>query len=146
MGWAICFTCNAVSSNGLTRDHLTLNDDGSKKDVAGYTAPSKENLHIGMMAKILDQDSLAWNFVIDYALQNSGLSTEEQDVLTVPQLKAMAEEEALRRLGTIIGEYERYREDCPGLVGSSIGRGLVRRPSSGNMAKKSRECLLWITG
>lgn len=88
-----------------------------KKNVAGYTAPSKENLHISMLAKILDKDPLAWNFVIDYALENSGLSTEEQNALSEDQLKTMAEEEALRRLGTIIGEYDRYREDCPGCGG-----------------------------
>lgn len=108
---------NAVSTNGLTKDHITLNDDGSKKEVAGYTAPSKENLHLSMLAKIVDGHPLAWNFVIAYALQNSGLSAAEQDALTEDQLKAMGEEEALRRLDTIIGEYDRYREDCPGCGG-----------------------------
>lgn len=107
----------AVSSNGITRDNIKLNDDGSQASVAGYSAPSKENLHISMLATILDETPLAWNFVIDYALQNSGLSVEEQNALPENALKEMAVEEALRRLGTIIGEYEAYREDCPGCGG-----------------------------
>jgi len=108
----------AVSAKGITRDHILLDDDGNVKRIAGYTAPSKENLHLSMLAVVLDGTSpLAWNFCIDYALSISTLSEAEKNALSDAEMKLMAEEEALRRLGTIIGEYERWREFCPGCGG-----------------------------
>lgn len=108
----------AVSANGITRDHILLDDDGNVKRIAGYTAPSKENLHLSMLAIVLDGTSpLAWNFCIDYALSISTLSEDEKSALSDDEMKVMAEEEALRRLGTIIGEYENWRAFCPGCGG-----------------------------
>jgi len=105
----------AVSTRGMTRDHIALNDDGSVKRIASYTAPSKENLHISMLAIVLDGESpVAWNFLIDSL--PDGLSPEERG-LEKTELKGLAEAEALRRLESIIGEYERWRETCPGCAG-----------------------------
>jgi len=105
----------ASSLQGMTRDHIALHDDGSVKRIAGYTAPSKENLHISMLAVVLDGASpVAWNFLIDSL--PDGVKAEERGLSTL-ELKALAEAEALRRLENIIGEYERWRQMCPGCGG-----------------------------
>jgi len=107
----------AVSMNGMTRDHILLKEDGEIKRIAGYSAPSKENLHIGMLAVVLDDESpVAWNFVIDYALSllpDAERTAERTDA----ELREIAKTEAFRQLTTIIGEYERWREYCPACGG-----------------------------
>jgi len=107
----------AVSMNGMTRDHILLKEDGEIKRIAGYSAPSKENLHIGMLAVVLDDESpVAWNFVIDYAL--SLLPEAERTAeRTDAELREIAKTEAFRQLTTIIGEYESWREYCPACGG-----------------------------
>jgi len=88
----------ALSNTAITRDHVNLNDDGSIASIAGYSAPSKENLHISMLAVVLDgEHPLAWNFLGD---------TKEE-----------GEAEALRRLELIMGEYEKYLAGAPGCGG-----------------------------
>jgi len=107
-----------ISQNGLTKDHVRLNADGTIRYRAGYTAPSKESLHLSMLAVVIDGASpLAWNFLIEDALARSALTEEEKQILSQDELKALAETEARNRAERIIGEYERWRENCPGCGG-----------------------------
>jgi len=107
-----------VSKNGLTKDHVRLYADGTIMDRARYTAPSKESLHLSMLAVVIDGASpLAWNFLIEDALARSTLTETEKQTLSQDALKAFAETEALNRTERIIGEYERWRQNCPGCGG-----------------------------
>mmetsp|Transcript_152348 Transcript_152348/g.280777 ORF Transcript_152348/g.280777 Transcript_152348/m.280777 type:complete len:619 (+) Transcript_152348:61-1917(+) len=107
-----------LSENGLTKDHVRLHADGTIFSRAGYTAPSKESLHLSMLAIVIDGASpLAWNFLIEDALARSALTETEKQTLSQDDLKALAETEARNRAERIIGEYERWRENCPGCGG-----------------------------
>lgn len=107
-----------LSKNGLTKDHVALHADGTIAYRAGYTAPSKESLHLSMLAVVIDGASpLAWNFLIEDALARSTLTENQKQALTPDEMKALAETEARNRAERVIGEYERWRENCPGCGG-----------------------------
>jgi len=87
----------ALTETGLTIDHINLDANGVIKDKGWYTAPSKESLHMSMLALVLDQTPLAYHWLAD---------TQEE-----------AETEAIRRLGQIIQAYEDYNIVCPACGG-----------------------------
>jgi len=86
-----------ITESGLTKDHINLDDSGNMASSGWYTAPSKESLHMSMLALVLDQTPLAYHWLSD--TQHS------------------AEVEALRRLALIIGAYEDWRLQCPACGG-----------------------------
>jgi len=87
----------ALTHTGLTIDHINLDANGVLTDKGWYTAPSKESLHMSMLALILDQTPLAYHWLAD--------SQEE------------AESVAIGRLGQIIQAYEDFNEVCPACGG-----------------------------
>jgi len=86
-----------ITESGLTKDHINLDENGEMTTAGWYTAPSKESLHMNMLALVLDQTPLAYNWLAD---------TQEA-----------AETEAIRRLGLIIQAYEGFTEQCPACGG-----------------------------
>jgi hypothetical protein len=71
-----------------------------------------------MLAVVIDGESpLAWNFLIEDALAKSSLGEKEVQALSNHEQKRLAEAEALNRAEKVIGEYERWRENCPGCGG-----------------------------
>jgi hypothetical protein len=86
-----------ITESGLTKDHINLNADGEMTTAGWYTAPSKESLHMNMLALVLDQTPLAFHWLAD--------SQEEGEV------------EAIRRLKLIITAYEDWNTKCPACAG-----------------------------
>jgi hypothetical protein len=88
----------ALTPTGLTIDHINLDENGAITDKGYYTAPSKESLHLSMLALVLAQTPLAYNWLAD----------NQED----------AEVEAIRRLKLIIEQYEEFsNEQCPACGG-----------------------------
>jgi len=91
------------TSSGLTCDHVSLAADGSPVPDgdcgAGYTAASKESLHIAMLTLVVNRTRLAWYFI-------SG-AADEAEAINI----------AVQRLTSIIGAYEAFDAQYPGLGG-----------------------------
>jgi len=92
-----------MSQLGLTCDHCDLQPDGTpiKKGECGasYTAASKESLHIGMLALVVNRTRLAWHWMAGAPSESAAVST------------------AVDRLTSIIGAYEAFIKRYPGLGG-----------------------------
>uniref|UniRef100_A0A7S4S048 Endo-beta-1,2-glucanase SGL domain-containing protein n=1 Tax=Alexandrium monilatum TaxID=311494 RepID=A0A7S4S048_9DINO len=92
-----------MSSHGLTCDHVNINADGSLTTgsvcAAAYTAPSKESLHIEMLALVVSRTRLAWYWIDGAADENAAVTI------------------AVQRLTTIMDAYEAFRTQYPGLGG-----------------------------
>lgn len=88
-----------ITQCGLTQDHVGLDASGNPGGGAGYTAASKESLHISMLALVVASEPLAWHWI-------AGAQDE-----------AAGKHMARARLASIIGCYERMRERFPGCGG-----------------------------
>mmetsp|Transcript_10819 Transcript_10819/g.20136 ORF Transcript_10819/g.20136 Transcript_10819/m.20136 type:complete len:929 (+) Transcript_10819:69-2855(+) len=88
-----------TAGSALTCDHIDLLDNGSPKAAALFTAPSKESLHISMLALVVHRVPLAWHFMAE--------ASDE------PSARAAA----VQRLEKIINSYEKLDQTYPGLGG-----------------------------
>lgn len=89
---------NGVTLACVTRDHITVNAAGLPDSRAGYTAASKESLHIGMLALVVARTPLAWHWMP---------ATGPDD----------AARQAVERLACVMDAYEQLVRDCPGCGG-----------------------------
>jgi hypothetical protein len=101
LGWDGRFAAKGygISKTSLTCDHVALLANGVPNPSSCYTAPSKESLHIAMLALVVGKQRLAWHWMS---------SASDQ---------AHAESIALERLEEIIDSYEKLNLVFPGLGG-----------------------------
>ena len=99
-------TGHGITAAGLTCDHVNVNANGSPGRRALYTAASKESLHIGMLALVVEEIPLSWHWM---------------DGATSP---ADAADAAIARLKTIASSYESHVQQCPGCGGFVAWKGV----------------------
>lgn len=96
---------SGMTSKANTRDHITMTDEGNIRSQAGYTAASKESLHMGMLALALDAGGADGTGLSKLAHHWLAPTQEEADVV------------AIDRLTKIITSYEEWNAKCTGCGG-----------------------------
>lgn len=99
-----------VTASYLTCDHVTVTAQGKPGNIARFTAASKESLHIGMLALIVEKRHLAWHWM-------AGALAEEAGAVNATANESEALAAAVVRLERIIEAYEEFDQQCRGCGG-----------------------------
>ena len=104
-----------TTAAGLTCDHVSTDENGKPTTVGRYTAASKESLHIGMLALIVNRHPLAWHWMAG-ALAEENKQSSSSNSTDMPTKQA-AIAGAIARLTLIAHSYEKFHLLCPGCGG-----------------------------
>lgn len=98
------------SDQGLTKDGCFVNDDGSIHSCHEFSAPSKESLHLGILALALSGSREALLFLVSSSCQSVSACLELAD-------SPAGRQTALSMLDKKLTSLERFNSDFPGFGG-----------------------------